>query len=230
MAQFFDTELAGNELYSVIQTLGEDVYFHDSDGGKIFAKQCLDTAIRKSQATSEKMFQFKGEMTFDNDEFQSSLLGEYFYNDKTPDKTYMLVSTIGNPHNLLLANVEVVECNEVIDIGHETKITNPVTGNDEVSFVKKYSDVQVFSSTSMVTPSNTQVGVMQRSKTMMYLPSFCLVSAKDFVLRQEVKEDGDGTNFWGNQLFDIQDIDTSMIKLVNEKRNGITKIDVVKHI
>ncbi len=230
---FLNLEETAYAFETTINELGEDITFFLDDGEEVKAKMCLDVAVAKTSSSTSREFFFTGVMSFADRMSMELLKGKYFKRDIFLDKTYILTSTTENPFSSKYADVEVVECNDTIDIGYLTKGMNLETLNQEEYVEVIYENVKVNVSISPKTQVETQVGGVPKSVLTIKLPSKYVVTTSNYVLKKEFTGKGDPSTgyVYGNQEYSIEDVnDTLMSTFDGKVFYGILELQAVKKI
>ena len=188
-----DFKFIGESLYNALQQLGENVYFVLEDGTKKYTKMCISDKVSSNQVNPTNIYEFVGEMAFDNVEEMEFLKGSYFKREIYPEKTYILISTTENPFSNKFATVKILECNKIIDIGYETKIEND-SGGTEIVIQKIYENVSVFAETNTKAPQQTKVGDVPRTVTSITMPCDYKISEDDIIIIKNFERDKNDIN------------------------------------
>lgn len=218
--------VSGEDFYTLLAEMGERVVFLSESEEDEPIYQFASITPHRTTNTTDGAYWYTGNITFDNLEQQTDLLGRYFVRQTNPNPHYILTAVM--PENLTpkLGIIYCVECNEIVDIISHYNETGEFNEFGEAIkepiFIAK--DVKAYSTKTVKQTKTTDEGALVETVTNLLLPAKYKISNKTtFLIGEIVFNSSTKMNEYKKIEYEIESIDTSMAYITEEKINGIIR-------
>lgn len=212
----------GNDFYSIIVDMGEEVTFLTEPEIKQFAS----IKPHRTTNTTDGAYWYRGAMTFDDVDQQNSLIGEYFTRQTNAGPKNILASVMPENSTPKVATVYTVECNETVDIISHYEGTGEYDkfGQEIMTPVYLAKNVDCYMTETLERVDSETPGYIVKTVTNLTIPAKFTISSENVVLKNSFVFDSEkNENVYMPVKYKVESIDTSMMDVVNGKIVGILK-------
>lgn len=178
-----DSVAIGNEFYNLLMDLGEDYTLETQDGKIHTGKISLKAKTSSSYILAEREYLLLGTMTFPDIESHTTFRGCYLKRAIDPSKDYILISTISEPTEPRLADVYVIQCNEVVSLANLEKQKDEKFNDITVPVVFE-ENVKVYFDSTLQKQRRSSDGNFDQTLYYMQMPAHYGLSQDQVVLRK----------------------------------------------
>ncbi len=236
MLSGFEPEDIAQSVIETVSVLGENATFQTS-GGDISCRFARNVYMGNTYTSAEKEYAMVGTLLVPEGVFQDTLRGSYFTLETMPGKTYILVSVSEYPYTDRVAEVYVVECNDVVSYANKTEVSvkNPLTGDYDVSIVyEKFNEnISVYADLSLNLKSDTVYGSLSNSALEIVVPVDFPITTSNYVVRKEFvpTSKSNPTPIWGEQAYTVESVDVTLLNSMDEyDMYGVLKVRLTKEV
>lgn len=200
----------GHNFHQMVIDMSENYTLKQNNGETYTGKISIVAKTASTYMIAEREYLMNGVATFPDIESQRTFRGCYFHRECSPDRTYILVSTVPKDTTPYVAEIYAIGCNAVVSLAYFREAKNEK--GDLVVKPEVYAEnVEVYIDSTLQKQRRSSDGNFDQTLYYMQIPAKYSV-AQDEIVQYRIPRYNEKTQTheWVTTNFRVEAVDTSM--------------------